>query len=184
MARLNPRAIGPRLGKAEHWIARLNRIGDNPAFRAEREAECALLGHDPSGEQFLTAHPTDVCYWCATEYNDECIHGNCEACNREAVRRRGAGMTNNKWALRYPLVTEAEFWIAPVGMYHIACADGTPSVVIRGNSPSYRVGIVRTPPQDFMDELQVMNCDDGLQRGIEQIDLRWYHREALAQWNR
>lgn len=56
--------------KVREWIARLNWLAAHPHERAERRAECALLGHVPSGERFLTAIPTHICWFCADEFQE------------------------------------------------------------------------------------------------------------------
>lgn len=60
-------------GGLQSWIKRLNSLPFSQRAHElrEREAECSLLGHDPSGEQLMTWPPTDICYWCLTRYRDE-----------------------------------------------------------------------------------------------------------------
>lgn len=50
------------------WIEYLNWLHDHPRQWIELRVICDLLGHEPSGEQFMTAIPTDVCIWCAAKY--------------------------------------------------------------------------------------------------------------------
>lgn len=51
------------------WIARLNQIAEDRAMRMDRRAECALLGHQLSGEFYCTNPPLHVCWWCAEEFH-------------------------------------------------------------------------------------------------------------------
>ncbi len=46
-----------------NWLA-----VQSDAYLAVKRAECALLGHVPSGEVFLTTNPTHVCYECLMRY--------------------------------------------------------------------------------------------------------------------
>ncbi len=51
------------------WMARLVTMdAQHPWWFAQRRAECAILGHDPSGEWFATSHPTHFCWWCASTF--------------------------------------------------------------------------------------------------------------------
>ncbi len=50
------------------WIARINWLATHPHERDQRRAECALLGHEPSGEFFCTAIPTHICRNCIDEF--------------------------------------------------------------------------------------------------------------------
>ncbi len=56
------------MSRIDDWIARINHVATHPVERAQRCAECALLGHEPSGEFFCTTIPTHVCYWCLDEF--------------------------------------------------------------------------------------------------------------------
>lgn len=50
-------------------IARMNAIGDmTQGERREAEAACTILGHEPTGEQFMTCPPIDMCYWCGAKF--------------------------------------------------------------------------------------------------------------------
>jgi len=54
--------------RLQAWIDRLNWLAVHRFEREERRAECVLLGHQPSGERFMTTQPIHVCWWCAYEF--------------------------------------------------------------------------------------------------------------------
>lgn len=84
-------------------------------------------------------------------------------------------MSDEAPKLKYPIITEAEFWTAPLGLYHIADANGQPIIERRLNEPVFRMGTVREVPRDFMDESQMRLCSDGLERGISDAYIRFYY---------
>ena len=54
-------------------IDNLNRLGDmGPQERAQRSAECALMGHEKTGEQefFATLNPIFTCNHCGAEFQE------------------------------------------------------------------------------------------------------------------
>lgn len=52
-------------------IDRLNFLSEQPAHvRDALRQECAVRGHDPSGERFLTMIPILSCFRCGAEYQE------------------------------------------------------------------------------------------------------------------
>jgi hypothetical protein len=57
-------------------IARLNWLAAQPVrVREELQMQCTLLGHEPTGEQFMLGHPLDVCRYCGETYPTVSLDG-------------------------------------------------------------------------------------------------------------
>lgn len=51
-------------------VDRLNWLSaQSAASRADLTATCVLVGHEPTGEVFLTTIPIETCYWCGAQFS-------------------------------------------------------------------------------------------------------------------